>query len=281
MELAKFDSTLVYQKTAPVELIRQDLIQLRGYDKTHEKSAKRWLTIALLCMPLTIAGLILFWPAGVVTVVVMIVSFLIYGHHANRNIEDRRYETANNVLFLIGHDIGKDVPVNVTIDLRPTTHASKLKNTGKVGVWSVKYFDDPWLSVSGKLLDGTSFDCSLTDMLQKKSAWKRGRSGKNKYKSKEKSRLRADLRLRVKAKEYPGLETVAANAREAIKTPYLVEVRDFSCADCTLKLATESKAPWDSKLRMETGSPNRSGPEIVSMMFLSLYQILNFARQAK
>jgi hypothetical protein len=279
LSLDQFGQKLVYENSATVATIGQDMLSLRGFDKVHEKLQTRWGCGGALCLVAGVPTLFTpVFPLGIALIIFGIVSLFVYGYHRKRNLEDRRYETVANLLHLLGRDIGKDTPLQARVDLRKPTEKSKLRSTGTIGIWKVKYYTDPWLHLHGRLLDGTSFSCQMTDLVQVRSAWKRGSSGKSKLKTKEKKWLRTTVRLRVKPKAFPGLKEVAAGAEAAVRMPPGVIVRRFSCGEDELLLKTGTKREWDAKLR--SGTDMLSAPETVALAFLSLYQILNLARRA-
>ena len=57
--------------------------------------------------------------------------------------------------------------LKVQLDLRPHEIHEKLKKVEATG-WKVKYYVDPWLSLTGRFLDGSVFRLVATTKLQKR-----------------------------------------------------------------------------------------------------------------
>ncbi|MCZ7648689.1 MAG: hypothetical protein M5U26_26105 [Planctomycetota bacterium] len=225
LNLDAFKSSLIYQTADTVNSIRLDVAELRKLDKYKESKQAKWTWLGcmgLLAVFITGIGSIflpLLLPLLAVAGVVTVVSFVIRSIHKRLNYENRRYELLDKVLGLIGKDAAKDEKLDVRLDLRPAEHKDKFVRQGQVGVWKVKYYEDPWLELEGRLLDGTRFRLTMIEKCQARSCWKRGRSGKSKYKSKKKSAAESALLLRFKPGRYAAMERIGSELAGAVQLP--------------------------------------------------------------
>ena len=158
----------------------------------------------------------------------------------------------------------------------------KFVSSGKAGSWSVKYYQDPWLQLSGRFLAGTSFTLTKTDLLQKRSKTKQSRSGKLKYKSKTKEGLEVELLLRFKPEKYRHMATLQADASEAIQLPNRnVIVKRLRHTDRSIGLKIAHKGGWHAPGNEEGGRGRAAGLDMtqtIAMMMLSLYQVLQLSK---
>ena len=147
----------------------------------------------------------------------------------------------------------------------------------------MKYYIDSWLRVRGRLLDGTSYRLSAIEKHQHRSKTTRGRSGKMKSKSKTKSASELIVGLKVKTRRYPGLHELAKAAQGAVKLPEWASLKAYRVH------APEGTDRWHVVAEVghertvvvrPAGQPEgpTSGVRWFAMSFLSLYQVLNFAR---
>lgn len=202
--------------------------------------------------------------------------FLLHRHRRRANTENRRYALAHAVLSVLRRDMAPDEPVRLRLDLRPPNISAKLANTTKQDVFGgaarVGRFVDPWLSLQGRLLDGTRFALSLTQATTVKNVVK-GR--KNKFKTKTKSKERATLELRVKPDKVPGLERVAQRAQGALQLARHVRVRRFQGAADRLAVEVGFLSGDDG----DDTAWVQSRRQCALQMFLGLYQVIHAAKE--
>lgn len=194
------------------------------------------------------------------------------------DLESRRYELMDTVLKLVGEDIADEAQLTLHMDMRPATHPSKKQRQGKVGSWNVTYYLDPWLRLSGKLCDGTRFKLAMVEKHQERTKIKRSRRGKIKRKSKQKSSTETLLQLTPKPGRYSQLQAIGGDARGAIQLPENVTVKALDASAESLSLRTLTDWRWNSALPKGGSLSGLSGPHLVSLMFLSLFQVLNLSR---
>lgn len=286
MNPSDFRKTLIYRSTQSIAQVQEDLKDLRLIDQTAESKRRRWTLIATLGGLLIVTGLVLLFvssqstPAGffmLVGLLVMTPGIALAMLSGRYDLENRRYELAERVLGLLKADTEKDAGVQVEINLKPVNDGSKKTGTGKVGVWNVDYFQDPWLAVHGTLMDGTAYHLAVTEKHQARSYWKRNVRGKSKYKSKKKSACEVLLTLKPGKKRYPDLLNSAGNAQQMLRIPAWGTIRQFRVAKDELLLKVQAKEEWSVASDDETRQA-AAADHLIAMMFLSLYRILNQAR---
>src|SRR5690606_17673951 len=159
-------------------------------------------------------------------------------------------------------------PLSLSLDLRPPNGRAKLVGTKKLAVFGgaarIGRFVDPWLSLRGRLLDGTRFQLSLVQTTTVKNVVK-GR--KNKFKTKTKSKDRAALELRLKPSKVPGLAAIASKGAGAVQLAYDAQVRRFQGAADRLALEVAF-----TPRGLDEQSWVLSRRQAIVQMFLGLYQ---------
>ena len=274
---------LIYRRNAPIAAILGDLAAIRTLDRASERGSSRWGAIGCLGIVCTAVTGFLFFPVAPLFLILGIVGGVLWWRNKRGDVENRRYELLARVLDLLARDTPRDTQVNVALDLRPPSHQDKFDRKGKVGPWDVKFYTDPWLTLQGRLLDGSAYRLTLIDRHQARSRTARSRSGKMKRKSKSKCATQAHLALKVKARRYPRLGELAGAAPSAVKLPEWATLKKLAiptAAGARVSLHAVTKSKWDAPPPGQDETP-QSGARLVAMMFLSLYEVLNLARPAK
>ena len=274
---AKFLWSLVYQHSGQPGQVFADVDDLRALDKTFEAKGKMWFILSSVFTLLCLAGVILSivlegHPIGLalagfafVVAVPCVVMRLKLG---KLNTEDRRYELLEGLLQLLQTDMAPESRMRVQLVLSRPNVKKKFSHNGESGAWTVKYYTDTWLKLEGRFLDGTAFLVEVVERFQERSRWATSRSGKKKRKTKTKSATVFRLRLKPKAKRYQHLSEIGANAQGALQLPEAVQTKGLQVEDGGLSVKVQSKADWQAG----------EGKQVVAMMFISLYQILNLSR---
>jgi hypothetical protein len=141
----------------------------------------------------------------------------------------------------------------------------------------VEYFLDPWLDLSGRFLDGTSYRLQGFEKHQARRKTYRGRSGKTKSKSKSKSALQVTLSLKPSPKQYAEADSISTKLKETVQLPGWCKQKSAGIHKDRLQLTTQTTVDWHGQPlpRQPDEKTFASGPHLVAMMFLSLYQALN------
>jgi hypothetical protein len=267
-----------YQGQLTTQQLASSLSDLQELDKTSEqKKAKGCMVAAGGIAVAFLGGIgslaieqgILAGICAVIGIGLAIKGFITRVNAGRTDFEDRRYQLLDRLTRLLSADIDPDSPINVQLDLGKVNGSSKIVANRKVGVWNVKFYEDPWLNLQGKLMDGTRFTVVFIEKHQDRSRTKRSASGKLKHKSKTKSAVQAVVSLKPKEKRYPNAGALGARARGAVQLPHGVQLKDLSTRENVLTLKTASKSTWNVD----------SGTQLLSQMLLSLYQVLNLSRQ--
>ncbi len=224
-------------------------------------------------------------------VVWILLSLARYFLSKKSDFENRRYELLAKVVELLSKDMSPDAQLDLALNLLPQNDKSKFTHKGKAGHWNVQHYHDSWLSLEGRLLDGTKFSLHLAEKHQARSRMKRSSRGKMKYKSKSKNSSEATLFLKVKAEKYPQLAALGEGVQAAVQLPYWAHPKSVEVNGETLMLRVTTPTAWKvdgppapadekaaPKKKPQQQGSHADGVELVMSMFLSLYQVLNLSR---
>lgn len=182
-----------------------------------------------------------------------------------------RYSLSRKITSLLYRDIEADSSINAHIDFTPSVIKHKKlnkKNHPTHKNWKIINYFDPWLNIQGEFCDHTQFKLNIAEYYRNTSRYKTSRSGKRKWKSKDKFKgMEIKLQLFYSAKKYGAISILKKEAIDAIKLDNVAKLKTFKISPTSmqLKVYLPQKSP---KLTYQT----------VTLMFLSLYQILNLAR---
>ena len=246
---------LVYQRTAPLSVLKAAVADLKRLDKYHEER-QGWFGYAALFAFLLSLGLLLLFIVGTegrgagvfvtsgILAVAGVVCLIVRAYYKAGNTEDRRYQLLGRLLELLGTDMGDDAQLRVRLDLSRPDARSKFVRKGSAGSWKVKFYRDDWLDLQGRLLDGTAFQVLCTELFQHRSRWATSSSGKLKHKTKTKSAAQFHVRLKPKAKRYKHLSTLGSKAMGAVQLSGGAEPKGIEVRDGLLALKTKLKRDW-------------------------------------
>jgi hypothetical protein len=183
-------------------------------------------------------------------------------------LREERCELPKKILSMVNRDRTPKSNVKIGINFTPAGKMGKkiqtLPHPSKRG-WKLDIFEDRWLTVEGKFLDSTNFSLTLTDLNRR--AYGSNARGKSKSKNKPKG-TEINLKLSFPSKKYGSIHVIQKAAPEAVKLPELVNLKRMKVTPKAIDLTVNT--PYFSNY-----------PEMyqtITMMFLSLYQILNFAK---
>lgn len=127
------------------------------------------------------------------------------------------------------------------------------------------------MKIEGYFLDGTHFSLIANELSQIRSGWRRGISGRNKYKSKSKAQgLELSLTLTYLKQKYCPVETLQERVHSAVKIPKKTEIKKLKVTDKSMNLIVKMPPYMSDKQEMIY--------KTITMMFLSLYQVLNWTQ---
>jgi hypothetical protein len=285
VNLDQFSKDLVYRTQAPSARVLQALETLRQLDTESERKSSEtgsWgcgaLLAAFAC--LWIAGFLMA-KHGTAALLVFLLAIALgisgtlfankHAHHDRLNLENRRYELVSQLMELLRVDIAPDEPLALALDLRPDTSPQKRRGERRTPTgWTVKSFLDPWLSLQGRLLDGTHFRVEMTERVEERTKPKRKRVNTRRY-----SDAIAKVQLRVKPERYSQLGKLGPRARDAVQLPEGTRLKSLAVEEDRLTLTVLIDSPWAAQGDKST---RVNASRVLAMMFLSLYQVLNFSR---
>lgn len=237
------------------------------------------LLVAFVCLIMEASSTAkLFALLGGLTFVTGLIGWSVIGY---ADLENRRYEFLVQLVRLLGADMPANGLLSAKMDLLPTSHSSNFVEKGTVGAWKTKFYVDRWLELSGVFLDGSKFSVAMIEKHQDRSKTKRSRSGKTKTKYKKKNSSEAIVRLKLKSKRHPDTSQYLAAIQKHIRLPDWTVLKSVDVQENTITLRATTLITWDVRVPGETaGSGGKAvdfdGVEWVAMMFLSLYQALNY-----
>ncbi|WP_083637028.1 hypothetical protein [Leptolyngbya sp. 'hensonii'] len=279
IDVTTFSKSLTYTAAIPIAAILQDLQQIAALDQVAEVQQKKFNWLLGISVVVAIMSCFLLATGVGFILLPLSVSAAIYSgvqaaKYSRLNVDNARYELLKRLLQMLGRDLQTGSEIETVLILSSPTDKSKKTTTVahryRSG-WKVDLFEDPWLKLRGRFADGTRFCMTATELGQTAYGWKRGRSGKNKYKSKTKSKgTELAVTLTYSQRKYGAVKVLQDSWQNAIKLPAGVRLKRVRLTDKGMLL--QVTAPPDM-------TPARDNLyKTVTMMFLSLYQVLNLAR---
>ncbi len=278
-----FRKTLTYTATASVAQIFQDLDEIAEIRKQIDERIKKQQSLALTVVGIggialsasfllvNIIPPLVVTLGGVGSTLAIIVGLILLISYSRLNIPNYRYELIKPLLSLVSRDSKENTAFNINLVFSSPTAKNKQVSSGNHPNrrrWKVQLFHDQWCNFEGELLDGNRFQLTLSELNRIAS----GRNPRGKYKSKTKLKgSEIILKLNCSPRQYGAIKVLREEAREAIQLPPGVEVKGLKMTDKAILLNVI--VPPDSGAKSQEALY-----KIVTMMFLSLYQILNLAK---
>lgn len=278
-------TTLHYAAQGSPMQILADLGQLGALDKSSEKLQKKWgwlsgggcfVGIVALVFVVMVPPLLVLCVLGTA-----LFGFGIwrYGKYKKTNLEDRRYQLAARVVRLLSADMDPATPMKLSLALGAIDRKECAIGENQVMGWNVTYYRDPWLSVAGRLADGSSFKLDKTQLLQIRKKRKVNYRGKVKHKRKDKHGVLCTLTMKYKESRYPGMAQLAPTAVQAVQLPHEAQLKGLVPQPGSLTMKVASKVPWQVPAPGTQNYQVLNAVDLVAMMFLSIYQVLNLAKR--
>jgi hypothetical protein len=294
IEFLKFRKNQIYTEKANLSTIIADLQEIAGIDRLAElqqsKYAKRALNYfygIIGCFVLGFALLFLMkaFPAVsliivalclVIPVLILAIIYELFQKFKLRklNIINYRYEVTNQILKMLARDMDAANEIEIQLSFKPTKIKENIAETiphpTKLD-WKIDKYQNEWLTLKGQFLDKTRFLLTATEVSKTQYGWKRGRSGKNKYKTKTNDLgLDVVLSLNYPQRRYGAIKILQNDVRNAVQLPNISYMRNVKMTEKALHLGVRI-APH------LVNNPTEIYQTIM-MMFLSLYQVLNLAK---
>jgi hypothetical protein len=280
INLKTFAKDLTYQADTSVRQIFKDLKELAEIKQLAEQKATYFRTLGGWGVGLTIfvwffalTNFLTDWMSfGFIMFVILLIStifcFVKLSYYNKLKLREDRYELSKKILSMVNRDRTPNSKVKIMIHFTPAGKMGKkiqtLRHPSKRG-WKLDIFEDQWLTLEGKFRDNTNFSLTLTDL--KRRAY--GFNARGKWKSKDKPKgTEINLKLSFPRKKYGSIHVIQKAAPEAVKLPEEVNLKRMKVTGKAIDLTVNT--PYFSNY-----------PEMyqtITMMFLSLYQVLNFAK---
>jgi len=205
--LLTYQQSLVYEGDTTLARWREDARVLRSLDLRAERLRRQWLwTNVAVGLVLAFAVFVVIanedLPRGARSVVLgfpatlLVIGLIRHATVKRLDVENRRYELVDALLGLLARDMKKDAGFFLRLDLLPPTHDSKARVRSQRDGWNISAYTDPWLTLRGRLLDGSRFSLTVRDHLEVRKRWKKTARGKMKLKEKRREGLSASLKVR-------------------------------------------------------------------------------------
>ncbi|AFY44946.1 hypothetical protein [Nostoc sp. PCC 7107] len=294
VDLKQFRKKLTYTAQASVTQIIADLQEIAEIDRLAELKQKEYgkkalyyflgiviaiglIIIASITVNNTqlLGGLALLLIVAIFGLAIAFIMALVTRAKFGRiNVINYRYQAAQRILPMLSRDMDAKTDVQLNLSFQPI-HKNEYKTTTtphphKAG-WKIDNYQHEWIRIEGLFLDKTRFELSATSLSKKQYGWKRGSSGKNKYKSKIKSvGLDIHLTLIYSQRRYGAIKILQSEVDGALKLPKLSNLRNLRLTDKSMQLAV--------RIAPNVADNQEEIYQTVTAMFLSLYQVLNLAK---
>ncbi len=294
INLTTFAKDLTYQADTSVSQIFKDLKEIAGIKQLAEQKIAyfsiwgRWVAVYnIFVMLVSFSAVTNFSSDGrsggfiiMMFVIVILVSPTIFyyaklSYYNKWKLRDDRCELPEKILSMVNRDLTPNSNVKILIDFTPVGKMGKRIQTlphpdpGK-SRWNLEIleiFEDQWLTLEGKFIDSTNFCLTVTD-LNRKASWvnRRGRF-KSKYKDKG---TNINLRLTFPSKKYGATNFLQQATQSAVKLPagIGVQLKQIKVGGKAIDLTVNTPQNLNQEDMYQT----------ITLMFLSLYQVLNFAK---
>ncbi|MBX9686456.1 MAG: hypothetical protein K2X27_07110 [Candidatus Obscuribacterales bacterium] len=256
--VAALKKTLLYERSTDISSLVGDLREFSRFDKVVESRQKFWviLTIIVLIASITCLAMNLSYAAALGFAALF---FSVYKatSWARFNLANERYLLAEQLLELFGRDLDESVPVSLRLHFDKVI---KKENVIKADGLRTRYKHN-WLTLSGRLIDGSKFSCRVAEMVHVKR-----RKGKVKAKG-----YALSLSLSFSRKRWGELKCTNERSGSLIKLPAQTYLKSCKIRGNVLHM--------NAKLEAQFGKKAPQLAEILSqgitMLLLSGYEILH------
>jgi hypothetical protein len=271
LDAHRLRTTGVYQASNSLAAISSDLEAIRAAAVRCAASRKslRWFAGGCLAGGIILSSLAastgveylgyFLYPA-----LISAIGLFIYSFRFGKDFIDRkyRYEFLANIVQLIQPDADSRTPLNVRLQIRDNKRKLKEEPWAQKESGKEQFFEESWLSIDGKLLDGSVFAETITESIRTRSFT----NPRGKRKIKSRSQFVLALTLQYSSEVYGDARPFAELIGESLRLPASSGLRQLKVGKKSILMAVRSKALSD------LDRTNRA-------MFLSLYKVLNFSRR--
>jgi hypothetical protein len=285
INLKTFAKDLTYQADTSVRQIFKDLKELAEIKQLAEQKVAFYSSFGCWGVVYIIFVIFVFFFAlnifyingtsfGFFMFVILMIPIIFFSvkqsYYNKLKLREERCELPQKILSMVNRDRAPNSKVKIMIHFTPADKMGKKIQTlphphiRKQG-WKLDIFEDQWLTLEGKFLDSTNFLLTVTDL--NRTAYGRNPRGKPKSKNKQKG-TEINLKLSFPRKKYGSIHVIQKAAPEAVKLPEEVNLKRMKVTGKAIDLTVNTPHFFKQEEMYQT----------ITMMFLSLYQILNFAK---
>ena len=251
------------------------------------KLANQFLILALAS-----AGLLLLLQFPLVflnpfTVIVLVIIFLttlfvMRGQTVALNLPNYRYDLAERILALLSRDM--DVASRISLKLlfkKQVDQPVKTIPFTRRPDWKIDFCDNEWLKIKGPLLNGYWLQLSLTERYRKR--YGRNINGKLREKFQQRG-LEIKLGIRISRQGHRDLNSLRGQIEQMVRLPASATLKQLTLSEDLLKMkvlvphwlggARSISLIWPQD---PSEDAIRQVQQVIMMMLLSAFQILNFA----
>jgi hypothetical protein len=227
-------------------------------------SSIRWIALAVFLVLVTAAAKFGAFPivvGGLAGVGLLIYSVVL----SKARIVHERVEFLRLILNMLSQDCGQRGRFQVLLRLRSKREKiSEIPNPKNKG-GKQRLFRDAWLSLNGRLGDGTSISTSCTDLIRQRTK----KNPRGKIKTKERRLCLLRIQLDYDAARYGDAAVVAPKLENPFRLPAGVQLKAFSYTPQALAMKT-----------IIQGNPLAAGLHAAAeALLLGAFRILNLARR--
>lgn len=268
----------VYETTSLASRIQLDCQGMAQYDQQMAERRKLANTVLVISGIAVFASFFIGSALGPIPIflalIPLAVGIVLRSVWCKPDIPDMRYLALEELINTLSRDVAPDQLFHVKLDFAPSNKDYKRIDTvpypARSG-WKMDRFRDNWLILQGQFLDGTDFTLSLTELMVSKYGWKRGSSGKRKFKRKNKSKgVELELDLRIPHKKYGAVQVLQQDVQSAIQLPVNVRIKRLKVSENNWILGIKASPDF---------LVSTSLYELSMQLFLNAYHVLNLAKE--
>ena len=289
--------TQAFSQTGTVAQILSGLRQLQSYDDYVEEQSRQcrnaatkwWLgcggSLVVLIVSIVLTGIAVIFVGLLVLAAVAMIVCLVFGimwsarssKWGRQDLDDRRLALAAHFFQVIGQDVPPKAQCSLSVNfdgyLKHGTRVQDQKVQGQYPSRLMKY-EDFWLSVSGKLLDGNRFRVAVEQIVRRKE------KRKPKYtKVLERISDKITLVLRIAPESYPNWQHLAQTLQPGATTEGF-QVTRAQVQDGVLRVVavTPMYVCRSGRGTSVSGTENQINGDTLLGMFLYAYDKLGHCR---
>jgi hypothetical protein len=294
IQLKEFRKTLTYTAKSTVTSVMADLQEIKEIDQLAEQQQQKYGKQALKYFLGAIASFFIIFIltslnvdrgflrlvcflmllSGSGLIIACIYALVKRASFGRINILNHRYEVIQWLVQMLARDMTEASEIEFKISFQPTvsqeTKVETVPHPSKPE-WKIDKHQHEWLKLQGQFLDKTRFLLTATELSKTQYGWKRSRSGKSKYKSKTNAvGLDVFLTLNYPQRRYGAVKILQNDVKSAVKLPNLSYMKGLK--------VTEKAMHLNVRIAPQVADNSAEIYQTITMMFLSLYQVLNLAK---